>query len=236
MRCAPQAHGAAREALASCPDRRRSKPTPPPTTRWCSPTQPDDEIISGGNFHGAPVAIAADLLRHRARATRDDQRAAIGSPRQSGAQRPAGVPDARQRAAVGLHDGAGDRRGARLGDQDARASRERGHDPDVGQPGRSRQHEHGRGAQGVSARSSSPRASSRSRSSARAQAIDLLAPLRPSASRCSACMRAAHARADARSTIVRRRPTSRRSPDDRRRLSRSCVRRRSQVRNFSISN
>ena len=34
------------------------------------------EIVSGGNFHGAPVAIAADLLRARAGAARDDQRAA----------------------------------------------------------------------------------------------------------------------------------------------------------------
>ncbi len=33
---------------------------PRPTTRWCSPTP--REIVSGGNFHGAPVAIAADLL------------------------------------------------------------------------------------------------------------------------------------------------------------------------------
>ncbi len=37
-----------------------SRPTPPPTTRWCSPTS--GEIVSGGNFHGAPVAMAADLL------------------------------------------------------------------------------------------------------------------------------------------------------------------------------
>ena len=33
---------------------------PPPTTRWCSPSA--REIVSGGNFHGAPVAIAADVL------------------------------------------------------------------------------------------------------------------------------------------------------------------------------
>ena len=35
------------------------------------------DIVSGGNFHGAPVAIAADLIAHRARAARDDQRAAL---------------------------------------------------------------------------------------------------------------------------------------------------------------
>ena len=36
----------------------------------------DGDIVSGGNFHGAPVAIAADMLVHRARAARDDQRTA----------------------------------------------------------------------------------------------------------------------------------------------------------------
>ena len=41
---------------------------------------------------------------------------------------PAGVPDAGQRPAVRLHDGAGDRRRAGVGDQDARASGERRHD------------------------------------------------------------------------------------------------------------
>ena len=45
------------------------KPTRPPTTRWCSPTR--GEIVSGGNFHGAPVALAADLLCIGARAARE---------------------------------------------------------------------------------------------------------------------------------------------------------------------
>ena len=60
MRCAPQVHGAAREALTwirhivDDRDERRHR-------------QPDGlrrrgEIVSGGNFHGAPVALAADLL------------------------------------------------------------------------------------------------------------------------------------------------------------------------------
>ena len=69
------------------------------------------------------------------------------------------VPHARQRAPLGLHDGAGDRRGAGVRAQDTRASGERRHDPDVGEPRRPRQHEHGGRAQGASARSSSPRAS-----------------------------------------------------------------------------
>ena len=61
MRCA--AAGAWRRArgVPVWPSRvRRSRPTRPPITRWCSPTP--REIVSGGNFHGAPVAIAADML------------------------------------------------------------------------------------------------------------------------------------------------------------------------------
>jgi histidine ammonia-lyase len=60
LRCAAQVHGAARDALA-----------------WVGATlaieangatdnpmvfAEDDEIVSGGNFHGAPVALAADVL------------------------------------------------------------------------------------------------------------------------------------------------------------------------------
>ena len=54
-RCAAQVHGAARDALAFAPPRRsKSKRTRRPTTRWSSPSTGD--IVSGGNFHGAPVA------------------------------------------------------------------------------------------------------------------------------------------------------------------------------------
>ena len=39
MRCAPQVHGAARDAIAiRAADVSRTRPTPPPTTRWSSPT------------------------------------------------------------------------------------------------------------------------------------------------------------------------------------------------------
>ena len=124
-----------------------------PTTRWCSPTTATS--CRAATFHGAPVALAADLLGHRPGAAGDDQRAAHRSAGQSGAERPAGVPHARRRAAFGLHDGAGDGRGAGVGAQDARASGERGHDPDLGQQGRPRQHEHGARRSRPSARSSS---------------------------------------------------------------------------------
>ena len=102
------------------------------------------EIVSGGNFHGAPVALARDVLclGLAQLATISERR--IGSARQSGAQRAAGVPHAARRTAIGTDDGAGDRGRAHVGAEDARASGERGHDSDVGQQGRSRQHEHGR--------------------------------------------------------------------------------------------
>ena len=77
LRCAAQVHGAARDALAlRARDGRRSRPTAPPTTRWCSPTRGD--IVSGGNFHGAPIAIAADLLGDRR--SRSSRRSASGGP------------------------------------------------------------------------------------------------------------------------------------------------------------
>ena len=111
----------ARRARLRARARSRSRPTPPPTTRWSSPTTGD--IVSGGNFHGAPVAIAADLLVLGARAAGDDQRAARPtgwSIRRSAACRRSSRATA---ACIGLHDGAGDRGGAGVRDQDARASR-----------------------------------------------------------------------------------------------------------------
>ena len=155
-RCAarPRCTAPRERRSVSCAGSSPSRPTPPLTTRWSSSeilrgANRDDEIISGGNFHGAPVALAADflVLALAQLATISERRSR--SPRQSGAQRSAGLPDAPQWLAVRVHDGAGDGRGPRLGDQDARGSRERGHHPDLGQPRGPRQHEHGRGAQGV---------------------------------------------------------------------------------------
>ena len=139
------------------------------------------EIVSGGNFHGAPVSVAADVLCHRPHAARDDQRAPLRSARQPGEQRPSGVPHPPRRPAVGADDGAGDRRRAHVRAEDARTSGQRGHDPDIGQQGRSRQHEHGRGAEGRRARVELARQVSRSRLLCACQAIDLLAPLTTSA-------------------------------------------------------
>jgi histidine ammonia-lyase len=60
MRCAPQVHGAARETLAWV----RHIVTTEMNAATDNPMVfvDGDDIISGGNFHGAPVAIAADTL------------------------------------------------------------------------------------------------------------------------------------------------------------------------------
>jgi histidine ammonia-lyase len=60
MRCAPQVHGAAREALAwvrHVIDIEMNAATDNPMVFADA-----GDIVSGGNFHGAPVALAADLL------------------------------------------------------------------------------------------------------------------------------------------------------------------------------
>jgi histidine ammonia-lyase len=60
MRCAPQVHGAAREVLTWI----RQVVTTEMNAATDNPMvfADEDEIVSGGNFHGAPVAIAADVL------------------------------------------------------------------------------------------------------------------------------------------------------------------------------
>jgi histidine ammonia-lyase len=60
LRCAAQVHGAARDALAFV----RQTLTIEANAATDNPMvfEETNEIVSGGNFHGAPVAIAADLL------------------------------------------------------------------------------------------------------------------------------------------------------------------------------
>jgi histidine ammonia-lyase len=60
MRCAPQVHGAARDAFAYAHrvfDTEANAATDNPMVFADS-----REIVSGGNFHGAPVAVAADVI------------------------------------------------------------------------------------------------------------------------------------------------------------------------------
>jgi len=63
MRCVPQVHGAARDALrfvrqVFTAEANAATDNPMVFTGGAS----DGEILSGGNFHGAPIGIAADLL------------------------------------------------------------------------------------------------------------------------------------------------------------------------------
>ena len=60
MRCAPQVHGACRDALAFV--RRTVETEANAATDNPMVFTEGRDIVSGGNFHGAPVALAADLL------------------------------------------------------------------------------------------------------------------------------------------------------------------------------
>ena len=60
MRCAPQVHGAAREALGWIADVVRTEMNA--ATDNPMVFADSGEIVSGGNFHGAPLALAADVL------------------------------------------------------------------------------------------------------------------------------------------------------------------------------
>jgi histidine ammonia-lyase len=60
LRCAAQVHGAARDALGFVGHVLTTEANA--ATDNPMVFAGDDEIVSGGNFHGAPVAIAADLL------------------------------------------------------------------------------------------------------------------------------------------------------------------------------
>ncbi len=60
-RCIPVVHGAVRDAIAYVAVSSRRRRTRSPITRWSFPE--DGEFLSGGNFHGEPVALAIDFLK-----------------------------------------------------------------------------------------------------------------------------------------------------------------------------
>ena len=60
LRCAPQVHGSAREALGFA--RRLAEIEANAATDNPMVFADTDDIVSGGNFHGAPIALAADTL------------------------------------------------------------------------------------------------------------------------------------------------------------------------------
>ena len=67
LRCMPQVHGAVRDSLAHCREimeRETNSAVDNPLVFVKNPKQPDGEgdVISGGNFHGEPLAFALDFL------------------------------------------------------------------------------------------------------------------------------------------------------------------------------
>ena len=186
----------------------RSRRTPPPTTRWCSPrraTSSRAATFTARPWRSPPTCSCSA----------SSQLATISERRTDRLVNPAlsGLPPFLTRdggLAFGADDGAGDRRGARLRAEDARASGQRRHDPDVGQ-----QEDHvsmsmARRAEGASARSTWRRASSPIELLCACQAIDLLAPLATSPRAGARARARARARADARRRIARRRADSQR--------------------------
>ena len=66
LRCIPQVHGAVRDTLAHCRESLRRRRIPQSTIRWSSSRDREQrdagDVISGGNFHGEPLAFALDFL------------------------------------------------------------------------------------------------------------------------------------------------------------------------------
>ena len=108
------------------------------------------DVLSGGNFHGQPVAQALDFLADRAHHAAGHCRAA---GRAAGESRPvpgaAGVSDRRSRAVVGLHDGADHGGLAGGGVADPGLSGQHRVDSDRRQPGGLRADGDGGGLQGA---------------------------------------------------------------------------------------
>ena len=73
LRCAPQVHGSAREAIGFA--RRLAEIEANAATDNPMVFADAGDIVSGGNFHGAPVALAADTLAIGVAQLAYDQRA-----------------------------------------------------------------------------------------------------------------------------------------------------------------
>ena len=121
MRCAPQVHGAARDAIQFA--LRTFLAEANAATDNPMVFAETSEIVSGGNFHGAPVALAADVLAigltHLATISERRSDRLVNPIKQW----PAGIPHTSWRSAVRADDGSGDRCRTHLRAQDARASR-----------------------------------------------------------------------------------------------------------------
>jgi histidine ammonia-lyase len=62
LRCAPQVHGSTREAITFAERLAAIEANSATDNPMVFADDPDAAIVSGGNFHGAPVALAADTL------------------------------------------------------------------------------------------------------------------------------------------------------------------------------
>ena len=146
LRCVPQVHGAVRDALDHLRrvlDIELNSATDNPLVFPGGGVADADTIatgggrvISGGNFHGEPIALALDFAKLAARRARVDQRAADRAARRPAAQRrAAAVP----RRVVGHRLGDDDLpvhgRRPRVGEQGPRPSGVGRLDPDEREPG-----------------------------------------------------------------------------------------------------
>jgi histidine ammonia-lyase len=130
LRCMPQVHGAVRDALGHA---RATFEIESGAATDNPLVFAEGEILSGGNFHGAPLALAARRSRDRDDDADGDWRAARGSAGQSRHQRRvAAVSFADAGGVVGIHDRARGCGGAAQRGEGARASGERGQRPDIG--------------------------------------------------------------------------------------------------------
>ena len=105
IRCVPQVHGAVADALGyvrgvleievnSATDNPLVFPDGADVDPAAAATG-GGRVISGGNFHGQPVALAMDMLAHRRGRARLDQRAAHRATDRWPLVRPAAVPGRR---------------------------------------------------------------------------------------------------------------------------------------------
>ena len=99
LRCIPQVHGAVRDTLTHCREvfeieMNSAVDNPlvfPEEKKVGAPKRPlatrvPGAILSGGNFHGQPLAFALDFLGHRAQRIGGHLRAAAGAAGESHAQ------------------------------------------------------------------------------------------------------------------------------------------------------
>ncbi len=144
LRCMPQVHGAVRDTLTHCREVMETEvnsavDNPLVFVKNLKQTDGLGDVISGGNFHGEPIAFALDFLGIALSAL-----AGISERRLERLVNPAlneGLPPflaAGRRFEFWIHDAAGHGRGAGQREQNSGASRVSGFDHHLGQQRRLR--------------------------------------------------------------------------------------------------